>query len=139
MSPWINEHGELSDDCPQCEATRRDCEIQIGGLERDLRGWRSKATRAENKLEAAEVGKRDGKLWKETVAYWQQKFPNQRITSKGVKSSRATKYFLRLDAGAMPEDFLLAIDGAHSLPYVVYGARRASGSKADLRIDLEHI
>lgn len=138
--PWVDpETGEATDECPICEATRRDCEAQIISLERDLRTWRMRTSKAEAKAVEIEESKRDGAEWKRVVAYWQSKFPNKKITSKSMKSSRATAYFQRIDAGAGEDDFFLAIDGAVKLPFVVYGSRRASGSGSDLRVDLQHI
>lgn len=140
MSPYVDtDSGEIFEGCPHCESTRRDCEAQIIGLERDLRTWRMRTTKAEAKAVQIEESKRDGAEWKRVVAYWQSKFPNKKITSKSMKSSRATAYFQRVDAGAGEDDFFLAIDGAVRLPFVVYGSRRASGSGSDLKIDLQHI
>jgi hypothetical protein len=138
--PWVDpETGEMTNECPGCDETRRYAEIQMREMELELRKMRARVTRAENQLEAAEVGKRDGKVWKELLGYWQLKFPERRITSKNVKSARATKVFARLDAGAQIGDFQLAIDGAHAFPYVVFGKRVKTGSPSDLAVDLEDI
>lgn len=132
VTPWVDENGEVTGDtCPTCEGYSQ--------LERDLRNARTKITRLEREAERATVAKRDGNLWKETVAFWEAAFPEKRITSKGVKSARATKYFQRLEAGAKPEDVRYAITAAKTWRYVVFGKRQKSGSKSDLAIDLEHI
>lgn len=133
--PWVDENGELSDDCPNCA----DLDANVQVMERELRRYRAKITRMENEAEHALVAKRDGKLWKETLAYWQKAFPEKRVTSKGIKSARATKFFQRLEAGATPGDVRYAIDAAKVWRYVVFGKRQKSGSKSDLAIDLEHI
>lgn len=130
--PWVNEHGEITGDtCPNCEG--------YAAIERELRNYRTKVTRLEREAERQEVAKRDGKVWKEALAYWQEKFPDKRVTSKGVKSARATKFFQRLEAGATPEDVNYAVDAAKVWQYVVFGKRQRSGSKSDLAIDLEQI
>lgn len=136
--PWYNpETGEITDTppddyvCPTCEGYSR--------IERELRVMRAKITRLENDAERNIVAKRDGKLWKDTLAYWQKAFPDKRISSKGIKSARATKFFQRLEAGATPEDVRYAIDAAKVWQFVVFGKRQKSGSKSDLAIDLEHI
>lgn len=130
--PWVDGNGEVTGDtCPSCEGYSQ--------IERDLRNYRAKVTRLEHDAERNLVAKRDGKLWKEIVAYWEQVFPDKKITSKGIKSARATKYFQRLEAGAKPEDVQYAIDAAKVWRFVVFGKRQRSGSKSDLAIDLEHI
>lgn len=130
--PWVNEDGEVTGDCcPTCEG--------YGHLERELRRYRTNLTRAEHAAERADVAKRDGKTWKDAIAYWEEAFPEKRVTSKGIKSARATKFFLRLEAGATPEDVRLAIDAAKTWRYVVFGKRQKAGSKSDLAIDLEQI
>lgn len=133
MSPWVDATtGEvLGDTCPDCEGYSR--------LERDLRTARAAITRLERDAERNLVAKRDGKLWLETIEYWCKAFPEKRVTSKGIKSARATKFFQRLEAGATPEDVRYAIDAAKVWKYVVFGKRQKSGSKSDLAIDLEHI
>lgn len=138
LMPWLNaDTGEVTDEppseyvCPTCEA--------YGLLERDLRNYRSKVTRLENDAERNLVAKRDGKDWQEIIAYWEQAFPDKRLTSKGIKSARATKFFQRCDAGAMLEDIRFAIDAAKVWRWVVFGKRQKSGSNSDLAIDLEHI
>jgi hypothetical protein len=128
----VNDNGEVTGEvCPSCEGYSQ--------VERELRNYRSKVTRLENEAERNAVAKRDGKLWKETLAYWQAAFPEKRISSKGIKSARATRLFQRLEAGATPEDVRHAIDAARSVPYVVYGRRVKSGSRADLAVDLEDV
>lgn len=141
MTTWVNaESGEVLDaDCPRCEDTRVECDIQVSTMERELRGMRSKLTRAERKLEAESIKKRDGASWKLVLGKWMEVFPDKRVTSKGVKSARATAYFLRQDAGATEEDVIDAIYGAKAYPYVVYGKRRQTGSESDLLIDLQDI
>lgn len=108
-------------------------------MERELRSFRIKLSKAEAKAVQIEESKRDGAEWRRVVAYWKNQFPGKRITSTSMRSSRATAYFQRVDSGAGEDDFFLAIDGARELPYVVYGQRRDKGSKSDLRIDLQHI
>lgn len=130
--PWVDSNGEVTGDtCPTCEG--------YSHLERDLRNYRSRLTQMERKAERELVAKRDGKTWKEILAYWEAAFPDKRISSKGIKSARATKFFQRLEAGATPEDVRYAIEAARALPYVVYGKRVKTGSKSDLAIDLEDI
>ncbi len=133
MSPWVDaETGEITGDtCPTCEA--------YGLLERETRNYRAKITRLENDAERNLVAKRDGKIWQEAIAYWEKAFPDKRVTSRGIKSARATKFFQRLEAGATPEDVRFAIDAAKVWQWVVFGKRQRSGSKSDLAIDLEHI
>lgn len=130
--PWVDANGEITGDvCPACEGYTI--------LERDLRNARSKITRLERDAERNEVSKRDGATWKAALEHWCQAFPDKRISSKGIKSARATKYFQRLEAGATPEDVNLAVDAARVWQYVVFGKRQKSGSQSDLAIDLEHI
>lgn len=131
--PWVDpDTGEITgDECPTCEGYRH--------LEREARNLRAKITRLENEAERNAIAKRDGKVWKDTFAYWEKAFPEKRVTSKGVKSARATKVFQRLEAGATPEDVRYAIDAAKVWRYVVFGKRQKSGSKSDLAIDLQEI
>lgn len=131
--PWIDPTtGEVTGDtCPSCDG--------YSHLERELRNYRSKVTRLEREAERQAVAKRDGKLWKETLEYWCAAFPDKRISSKGIKSARATKFFQRLEAGATPEDVRYAIDAAKVWRYVVFGKRQKSGCRSDLAIDLEQI
>lgn len=130
--PWVNDDGEVTGDaCPSCEA--------YGRIEADLRNYRTKVTRLEHEAERNLVAKRDAKVWTETLAYWGRAFPDKRVTSKGIKSARATKFFQRLDAGATAEDVRHAINAARVWQYVVFGKRQKSGSKSDLAVDLEHI
>lgn len=130
--PWVDENGEVTGDtCPSCQG--------YSHIERELRNMRSKVTRLENDAERNLVAKRDGKVWQDAIAYWEHTFPEKRVTSKGIKSARATKFFQRLEAGATPEDVQYAIDAARVWRYVVFGKRQRSGSQSDLSIDLEHI
>lgn len=131
--PWVDEDtGEVTGDtCPTCEG--------YAHLEREARNLRAKITRLENEAERQAVAKRDGAQWKAILAYWQEAFPDKRISSKSIKSARATKFFLRLEAGATPEDVRYAIDAAKVWRYIVFGKRVKSGSKSDLAVDLEHI
>jgi hypothetical protein len=130
--PWVDANGEITGDtCPSCEGYAQ--------AERELRNYRARVTRLENEAERNAVAKRDGKLWNETLAYWCEAFPEKRISSKGIKSARAAKFFQRLEAGATPEDVRYAIDGAKFWRYVVFGKRQRKGSPSDLAVDLEHI
>lgn len=132
MSPWVDDQGEVTGDvCPSCEG--------YGKVERDLRNARTAITRLERDAERNLVAKRDGKVWTEALAHWQRVFPDRRVTSKGIKSARATKFFQRLDAGATPEDVRHAVNAAKVWAYVVFGKRVKTGSKSDLAVDLEHI
>lgn len=130
--PWVDENGAVTGDtCPTCAA--------YALVERDLRNYRAKVTRLENDAERNAVAKRDGATWKAILSYWQAAFPDRRISSKGIKSARATKFFQRLEAGATPEDVHYAIDAAKVWQFIVFGKRQKSGSKSDLAIDLEQI
>lgn len=131
--PWLDEEtGEITGDtCPTCEGYTR--------LEREMRNLRTQITRLQNEAERQLVTKRDGKLWKDTLNYWMEAFPEKRVTSKDIKSARATKLFQRFQAGALPEDVRYAIDAAKVWRYVVFGKRQKSGSQSDLAIDLEQI
>lgn len=132
MSPWVDENGEVTGDtCPSCEGYSR--------LERDLRNARTAITRLERDAERNLVAKRDGAQWKAVLAFWELHFPEKRISSKGIKSARATKYFQRLEAGATPADVEYAIAAATVWRYVVYGKRTKTGSASDLAIDLQDI
>lgn len=132
---WIDDNGELHDACPQCVVY----EDNLTRIEMEVRNYRSRITRLENDAERNLVAKRDGAVWKDIIAYWERAFPGKRLTSKGIKSARATKFFQRLEAGATPEDVRYAIDAAKVWQYVVFGKRQKSGSRSDLAIDLEHI
>lgn len=138
---WVNtETGEtLEAECPICEQARQDAEVQIVAMEQELRSKRAKITKLERERERDEVAKRDGAVWKRILKAWLEAFPDKRPTAKGVKSARATKAFLRLQAGASEQDVLDAILGARLYPYVVYGKRQKSGSRSDLADDLEQI
>lgn len=137
MLPYVDtETGEVFPECPHCEQARREAEVQIVAMERELRSYRSRLTRAENALQAHEQSKRDGAVWKAALKHWQETFPDRRITSKSIQSQRATIYFQRLGAGASPEDVDLAVTAAREYPYVVYGRRRKSGAKSDMAIDI---
>lgn len=114
-------------------------EVQVTAMERERRADRSARAKAEKAVERFVEAKRDAKVWKEAIAYWCEAFPDKRVTSKGVKSARATKFFQRLDAGATVEDVRYAIDAAKVWQYVVFGKRQKSGSRSDLATDLEHI
>ena len=131
--PWVDPStGEVTGDiCPSCEG--------YSLLERDLRNARSKITRLERDAERNLVAKRDGKLWKEILEYWMEAFPERRVTSKNIKSARATRLFQRLEAGATPADVLYAINAAKVWRWVVYGKRQRNGSHSDLAIDLQDI
>lgn len=132
---WVDENGEIHDECPDC--VRYEANLQM--MEREARNYRAKITRLENDAERNIVAKRDGATWKALLAYWQAAFPDRRVTSKGIKSARATKVFQRLEAGATTEDIQYAVDAAKVWQWVVYGKRQKSGSKSDLAVDLEHI
>lgn len=130
--PWVNSNGEITGDtCPSCEG--------YSLLEREARNYRAKITRLENEAERNLIAARDGATWKAILAYWQAAFPDKKISSKGIKSARATKFFQRLEAGATSADVEYAIDAAAQVPYVVYGRRVKTGSRADLAVDLEDI
>jgi hypothetical protein len=137
---WIDtDTGEIAEDCPHCQQTRIDAETQIHAMELERRKDRAAVTRAQNQLAAAAESKRDGAIWKKSVAHWRATFPELKPTSLGVKSARATAYFQRLEAGALPEDVDLAVSAAKEYPYVVFGKRRRTGSRDDLAIDLQQI
>lgn len=125
--------------CPKCSETQAEAERQVTMLERDLRSYRSKVSRLESQVERDAVQHRDKALWTRILEKWTETFPKTRITAKGYKSARATAVFLRIEQGATEEDFMDAIAGARSLPYIVYGKRVATGSKSDLAIDLTDI
>lgn len=130
--PWVDANGEVAGEvCPSCEGYSQ--------VERDLRNYRSKVTRLENEAERNAVAKRDGATWKAILEYWSEAFPDKRISSRGIKSARATKFFQRLEAGATPEDVQFAIDAAKAWPYVVYGKRRQTGAASDAATDLQDI
>jgi len=50
------------------------------------RNYRAKITRLENDAERNLSRKRDGRVWKDVLIYWQEAFPEKRLTSKGIKS-----------------------------------------------------
>lgn len=125
LMPWVDEQGVVSETCPNCLHA-----------ERELRNYRAKITRLLNEAESAKVAKRDGKVWLEAIEHWILAFPGRRITSKGIKSERATIFFQRLDAGASEQDVRDAVVGAKEFPYIVYGKRTKTGSKSDLAVDL---
>src|ERR1039458_8351870 len=131
--PWVDSAtGEVTGDtCPTCEG--------YALAEREARNYRTKISRLENDAERNLVARRDGATWKAILEYWSEAFPDKRISSRGIKSARATKFFLRLEAGATPEDVRHAIDAAKVCRFVVYGKRCRTGSKSDLAVDLEHV
>jgi len=131
--PWVDANGEVTGEtCPSC--------FGYAQVERELRNYRAKVTRLENEAERNAVAKRDGKLWKETIAYWEAAFPDKRVTSKGIKSARATKYFQRLEAGAKPEDVRYAIDAAKTWQWITFGRRtKAPTAQSKPAVDLEDI
>lgn len=133
------ETGELFEGCPHCEQARAEAEAQVLAMERERRSDRIARGKAEKVADRAEVARRDGKVWKEILAYWEQAFPDKRISSKGIKSARATKLFQRLEAGTTSEDVRYAIDAAKVWRWVVYGKRQRNGSQSDLAIDLQDV
>lgn len=141
MTTWANvETGEIVEgDCPQCAATREETEAQLAAMERERRSDRIARAKAEKAVERDQVTRRDGATWQRIREHWQAAFPELKPTSLGIKSARATKVFLRLEAGATELDVLHAIDAAKRWRYVVYGKRTKTGSKSDLAIDLEDI
>lgn len=141
MTTWANTAtGELYEgECPRCAQAEDEAAIQVQHMERELRSMRSKVTKMERQIERDEVKKRDGAMWKRILSAWLEAFPDKRPTAKGVKSARATKVFLRLEAGAAEDDILDAIRGAQEYPYVVFGKRQKRGSASDLADDLEDI
>lgn len=127
--PWVDdETGEASETCPNCYV-----------LEREARLYRAKITRLENDAERQMVARRDGAAWKEFLRCYQLAFPEKRLTATGIKSATASKFFVRLEAGATLEQTLDAIRGAWSYQYVVFGKRVRSGSKSDHSIHPQDI
>lgn len=134
--PFVDtETGEVYDSCPRCA----ELETQVAAMERERRADRSARAKAERALEKDVVAKRDGADWKRILAYWRAAFPDKKPTATGVKSARATKFFLRCDSGATVEDIERAIDGAKEYRYVVYGKRTRTGSASDDATDLQDI
>lgn len=129
------ETGELYDSCPRCA----ELEVQVRAMEKERRADRAARSKAERALEKDVVAKRDKSDWERILTYWLAAFPDKKPTAKGIKSARATKFFMRCDSGATVEDVELAIDGAKEWPYIVFGKRQKSGSKSDLADDLEDI
>ena len=131
--PWVDSNGEVTgDNCPACEG--------YSHIERELRNMRSKITRLENDAERNAVARRDGATWKATLEYWQEAFPEKRISSRGIKSARATKFFQRLEAGATVEDVRYAIDAAKVWRWVTFGRRtKAATDKSNPAMDIEDI
>lgn len=141
MKTWVNpETGEVAEaECPHCEEMKAWAEAQVHGLELEARRFRARITRLENEAEAAQVAKRDGKVWKEFLRCYKLAFPDRRLTATGIKSATATKFFLRLESGATEEDVKNALAGAVAYPYVVFGKRVKSGSRSDLAVHPQHI
>ena len=137
MTTWINrETGEIQEgECPMCERTREDCEIQVRGLELEARKARSKITKLERMAEKEAIAKRDGATWKRLLDAWLAAFPDKRPTAKGIKSARATAVFQRLGQGATEQDFHDAILGAKEYPYVTFGKRTKTATKQSARMD----
>lgn len=134
---WINaDTGEVFEgECPNCA----DLDILVTAMERERRSDRIARAKAEKAVERDQVAKRDGAMWQRILAKWEETFPEKRITSKGIKSERATVFFLRLEAGATIEHVELAVAAARKWPCVVYGKRQQTGSRSDLAIDLIQI
>lgn len=140
MPPYVDtESGELYDGCPICEETIRNAETQIVAMEQERRRDRAARTAAENKLEAAEIGKRDKSAWDEILGAWLLAFPGKSPKAKTIKSARATKVFQRIERGASVEDVKDAIAGAMVYRYVVFGKRVTNGSRTDDGSDLADI
>jgi hypothetical protein len=129
------ECGHEPDDCPICLGH----DVQVSGLERDLRTKRGALTKLERAAERETVKRRDGAVWNRILSAWLEAFPDKKPSATSVKSARATATFLRLQSGATEDDFLAAIRGAREYPYVVYGKRQRKGSRSDLADDLQHI
>ena len=133
--------GELFTGCPHCEQTRAECDMLASATERDLRSWKIRATKAENKLEAQTASRHSKKDWETILGEWQGVFPDvPKPRSASIKSARANEVFTRLDHGAMVDDVLNAIHGAKQRPYLRYGRRcETSGPNTERAVDLAQI
>jgi len=140
VSPWLDpDTGEVGGECPLCADVRAETEAQVRAMEMDLRRWRAKCSKLENATERELVAKRDGAAWKEFLRCYKAAFPEKRLSATGVKSASATKFFMRLDAGASLEDVKDAIAGAMELPYVTFGKRTKTGAAHDLAVHPQDI
>lgn len=144
---WIHaDTGEVVEgDCPRCETTREECEIQVRAMERERRSDRAARTRAENEVEKVRAAKQDAAAWKECLAFYAECFPGKAkaMRSTSIKSERARLFFERLEAIDSPDplrDVKAAIYACTAWKWVSFGRRvKSPNGQAQLAIDLADI